>query len=78
MFHVLAAAQAVPAYCKAGIHTPAQIPACLKAGWSEPTTGAANAGLAAGHAAPWVIIAGIIIGLLWIASRGSRRTATSS
>ena len=48
-------------------------------GWHQPTTGAANAGYFAGHSvAPWAILAGIIIGLLWVASRvSSRKTATN-
>jgi hypothetical protein len=48
-------------------------------GWHQSTTGAANAGYFAGHnVAPWAILAGIIIGLLWVASRvSSGKTATS-
>jgi len=75
MLHVLAA---TPAYCGNLVKTPAQWQTCWAAGWNQPTTGAAHAGLAAGHAAPWALIAGIIIGLLWLLSRGSRKTATSS
>jgi hypothetical protein len=77
MPHVLAA---VPAYCtNNGLHTPAQIAACLKAGWSQPTTGAANAGFIAGHSiAPWAVIAGIIIGLLLLASRSRSGSPATS
>jgi hypothetical protein len=76
-----AAAQKVPAYCATNhISTPAQWKACWNAGYHLPATGAANAGSFAGHnVAPWALIAGIIIGLLWLASRsGSRRAATSN
>ena len=75
------AAHPVPAYCTSGhgILTPAQWKTCWNAGWSQPTTTAANAGAFAGHSvAPWAILAGIIIGLLWLVSRsGSGRTVTS-
>ena len=78
---VTAAAQQVPAYCTSGtgIHTPAQWKTCWDIGSNLPTTTAANAGYFAGHSvAPWAIIAGIIIGLLWVASRvSSGRTATN-
>jgi hypothetical protein len=81
MQHVLAAlaVKPVPAYCGNLVKTPAQWKACWDAGWSQSTSGAANAGYFAGHnVAPWALIAGIIIGILWLASRpGSRRTATS-
>jgi hypothetical protein len=75
-----AAAQRVPAYCATGtIHTPAQWKACWNAGYNLPTTGAANAGSFAGHnVAPWAILAGIIIGIIWLVSRsGSRSPATN-
>ena len=78
---VTAAAQQVPAYCSGNLHliTPAQWKQCWDIGQHLPTTGVANAGAFAGHSvAPWAILAGIIIGLLWLVSRpGSRRPATS-
>lgn len=76
-----AAAQKVPGYCTSGvgIHTPQQWKTCWNLGYNLPTTGAANAGAFAGHnIAPYALIAGIIIGLLWLVSRsGSRSPATS-
>jgi hypothetical protein len=81
MFTELAlAAKAAPAYCSNGVLTPAQWKTCWDAGWSQPVTGAANAGAFADHnVAPWALLAGIIIGVLWIVSRaGSGKTATTS
>jgi hypothetical protein len=81
MQHALAvlAAGPVPAYCGNLIKTPAQWKACWDAGWSQPTTGAANAGFAAGHSvAPWAVLAGIIIGLLWLASRSRSGSPAAS
>jgi hypothetical protein len=77
MQNVLAA---VPAYCSnGGLHTPAQIAACLKAGWSQPTTGAANAGYYAGHnVAPYALIIGIIIGVILLASRSRSGSPAAS
>jgi hypothetical protein len=75
-----AAAQKVPAYCATGhISTPAQWKACWNAGYNLPTTGAANAGAFAGHnVAPYALLVGVIIGILWLISRsGSRSPATS-
>jgi hypothetical protein len=75
------AAKPVPAYCTSGhgILTPAQWKACWNAGWSQPTTGAANAGYFAGHnVAPWALIAGIVIGLLWLVSRSGSRSPAAS
>ena len=69
---VTAAAQQVPAYCTSWTmtRTPAQLQTCWKLGWNQSTTTVANAGYFAGHnVAPWAIIAGIIIGLLWLVSR---------
>ena len=78
---VAAAVQQVPAYCTSGhgITTPAQWKQCWDIGHHLPTTTVANAGAFAGHSvAPWAIFAGIIIGLLWVASRvSSGRTATN-
>lgn len=75
------AAQSVPAYCSSGhgVLTPAQWKTCWDAGWTQPVTNAANAGQFTGHnVAPWAILAGIIIGLLWIVSRASSRTPAPS
>jgi hypothetical protein len=76
------AVKAIPAYCTSGhgILTPAQWATCAKAGWQQPATGAANLGFSAGHnVAPWALLAGLIIGLLWLVSRASSRsTATSN
>jgi hypothetical protein len=78
---VTAAAQQVPAYCTSGtgILTPAQWKHCWDIGHHLSTTTAANAGAFAGHnVAPWALLAGVIIGLLWLVSRpGSRTPATS-
>jgi hypothetical protein len=74
------AAKPVPAYCSHLVKTPAQWKACWNAGYNLPTTGAANAGSFAGHnVAPWALIVGIIIGVIWLASRsGSRSPAASN
>jgi hypothetical protein len=51
----------------------------LSCGWHQPTGGAANAGYFAGHSVtPWAILAGIIIGLLLLASRSRSRTPATS
>lgn len=51
----------------------------LKCGWHQPTTTAANAGYFAGHdVAPWALLAGIIIGLLWLVSRASSRKTAAT
>jgi hypothetical protein len=73
------AAKPVPAYCSNLAKTPAQWKACWNAGWSQSTSGAANAGFVAGHnVAPWALLVGVIIGILWLISRsGSRSPATS-
>lgn len=51
-----------------------------KCGWNQPTTTAANAGYFAGHSiAPWAIILGVVIGVIWLASRSrSRAPATGA
>lgn len=74
------AAKAIPAYCTSGhgVLTPAQWKTCWDAGWSQPVTNAANAGAFTGHSvAPWMLLAGVIIGLLVMVSRGSRSPAPS-
>ena len=39
-------------------------------GWHQPTTVAANAGYFAGHnVAPWAVLVGIVVGVIWLASR---------
>ncbi len=67
------AAHPVPAYCGNLIKTPPQWKACWDAGWSQSTTGAANAGATAGHyghyAAPWVIGALIVLAVIWLMTR---------
>jgi len=51
----------------------------LACGWHQPTTGAANAGYYAGHnALPWVILAGIVIGIVLLAGRSRSRTPVAS
>lgn len=80
---VTQAAGKIPGYCSTGniTRTPAQILACVKAGWQEPTTGAANLGAAAGHSAgPVVCILIAAVIALWVASRLGRsgKTATNS
>ena len=72
-------ANPVPAYCSSLVKTPAQWKACWDAGWSQPTGGAANAGYFAGHnVAPWALLAGIIIGVLWLVSRSGSRSPAAS
>ena len=81
MQHMLTAlaARPVPAYCSNLVKTPAQWKACWDAGWSQSTSGAANAGYFAGHnVAPWALIAGIIIGVLWLVSRSGSRSPAAS
>jgi hypothetical protein len=82
----LAPLGAIPAYCTsgAGVRTPAQWQYCVKLGWQEPTTGAANAASAlGGHGAVpgGVIAAVVVIALILLALRlllGRRSTATAS
>lgn len=79
---VTLAAGKIPGYCASGhiTRTPAQILACVKAGWQEPTTTAANLGTSAGHnIGPFLIVAVIVIALIALArSGGSRKPATNS
>ena len=76
---VTAVAQQVPAYCTSGhgILTPAQWKTCWNAGWSQPTTGAAN--VAQGGIGSVVLIVLAIVAVLWLLSKlgGSRAPATS-
>jgi hypothetical protein len=41
-------------------------------GWHQPTTAAQHAGFAFVHSAGWAVLAGVIIGLLWMTGRRSR------
>ena len=75
-----AAAQKVPAYCSSGhgILTPAQWKACWNAGYSQPTTTAANAGAFVGHnVGPFLIVALIIFAVIALARRRSGSPATN-
>jgi hypothetical protein len=76
------AATAIPGYCTSGhgILTPSQWSYCAKLGYSEPTTGAANAGFSVGHSgAPvFIAIALAIILLAAMAIARSRKPATQS
>jgi large-conductance mechanosensitive channel len=77
---VTAVAQQVPAYCTSGhgILTPAQWKTCWNAGWSQPTTTAANAGAFVGHTiAPFLIIALIVFAVIALSRRRSGTPATS-
>lgn len=79
-----AAAQAagkIPGYCASGhiTRTPAQILACVRAGWQQPTGTAANLGSAAGHnLAPFLIVAVIVIALIALARHGGSRSPATS
>ena len=70
------AANPVPAYCGNLVKTPAQWKACWNAGWSQPTTGAANAGGFAGHYFGPVLIVLAVVALVCLL--GSRRSAATS
>lgn len=75
------AAAKVPAYCASGhiSRTPAQILACVRAGWQEPTTGAASLGTGAGHnLAPFLIVAGLVLLVAWLAGKARSRSAATS
>jgi len=70
----------VPAFCASGhgVLTPAQWADCVKAGWQEPTTGAATFGSAAGGSiAPVIILAVIILLVIAAVRAGTRRAAAS-
>ena len=41
-------------------------------GWHQPATTASHAGFAFVHSAGWAVLAGVIIGLLWMSARRSR------
>ena len=73
--HALAAS--VPGYCTSGtgVRTPAQWATCAKLGWSQPTTGAANAGAAAGHYVAPALLIGVIIGVILLVMSRSGKTA---
>ncbi len=57
-------AAAVPGYCTSGhgVLTPTEWKTCWDLGWSQPTTGAAHAGYAAGHGgAPVLLILVVVV-----------------
>ena len=56
----------VPAYCTSGtgVHTPSQWSTCAKLGWSQSTSGAAQAGSTAGHYVAPVITILVILAVL--------------
>jgi hypothetical protein len=71
----------IPGYCASGhiTRTPAQIAACIRAGWQQPTGTAANLGFSAGHnVAPFLIVALIVIAVIALASRGGSRSPATS
>jgi len=75
------AAGKIPGYCASGhiTRTPAQILACVKAGWQQPTGNAANLGYGAGHnIAPFLIVAVIVIAVIAVARRGGSRSPAAS
>lgn len=79
MHTAIAAAGQVPAYCGNLVKTPEQWKACWDAGWSQSTSGAANAGYVAGHnVAPWALLIGVLIGIILLASRSRSGTPAAS
>jgi hypothetical protein len=65
----------IPPYCNTGgvpKLTPSQWAACAKAGWSQPTTGAAHAGATVGAPVLLAVVAVVVILLIAAAMRGSR------
>lgn len=70
-----------PAYCSSGhgVLTPAQWKTCWNAGWSQPVTNAANSGAIAGHSVvPWMLLVGVIIGVILLASRSRSGTPATN
>jgi hypothetical protein len=85
MFFAAPAPTPIPSYCPKGdlpgttVLSPSQWSTCLKAGWDQPTTTAANAGAVVGHyAAPTLIGLALLVIILFIAKRTVRKAATSS
>lgn len=65
----------IPPYCSTGgvpKLTPSQWTACAKAGWSQPTTGAAHAGAAFGSPALVAVIAVVALLVIVAVMRGRR------